>query len=53
MYTEQDKQQLKDAVKEHCDKDGWFPDIILGNSIWVLSLCERKMVEGKLYWKFT
>lgn len=43
----------KQSVKAHSDEEGWFPDSILGESMWALSLCERKIKEdGKLYWRF-
>lgn len=34
------------SVKKHVDEEGWFPDYILGNAIWVLSECERKYDEN-------
>ena len=47
-------QEYYDSVKPYMNKDGWFPDDILGDSFWVLSYCERKMFDDdKLYWRFT
>ena len=44
--------QLKASVAQYMDNDGWFPDSILGNSIWVLSYCIKEDRNGELYWKF-
>lgn len=30
-------------LKHHLDENGWFPDEILGEEIWVLSECERRI----------
>lgn len=38
-------------VKNHVDDDGWFPDSILGESIWVLSICEREYINGQMCWR--
>lgn len=36
---------------KHSDEDGWFPDHVLGDDIWVLTFCEKKMIDHKLYWR--
>lgn len=41
-----------DEVKNHVDQDGWFPDTILGDSIWVLRWCTRELrSDGIIYWR--
>lgn len=37
-----------EGLKQHLDENGWFPDEILGEEIWVLSECERR-VEHKTF----
>lgn len=37
-----------EGLKQHLDENGWFPDEVLGEEIWVLSECERR-VEHKTF----
>lgn len=40
-------------VKDYVDENGWFPDSILGDAIWVLSECEREFINNELHWRIT
>jgi len=40
-------------LKENIDENGWFPDSILGDSIWVLSECERTFINNELHWRMS
>jgi hypothetical protein len=40
-------------LKDNVDENGWFPDSILGDSIWVLSECERTFINDQLHWRMS
>jgi len=52
FYRDSKNGHYYNSVKPYMDADGWFPDDILGNSFWALSLCEKKLIGDKLYWRF-
>lgn len=53
-YIKQQYGSYWNIVKYHVDGNGWFPDEILGDAIWPLSNCTKKLNhKGELVWRIT
>lgn len=60
MTAEEKASRIKQAcghryqfMKDHMDENGWFPDSILGDAIWPLSVCSKTWKNGQLFWRMS